>query len=353
MRTLIDFAIRAEYARVKALGDDLCEIGSQIDWERFRFLEPLMYKNNTSRGGRPNIDIVIMIKLLALQRWFGLSDPELERQVADRISFRIFLDTTEVVPDFSTVWVFRERLIECGRSQDLWKELQKQMEEKGYVVKEGSIQDATFITSDPGQKRKKKDQEGESKKEDQDSKAVKLSQIQDFDIELFDISINIINGLAKPTISDEAPRNEGSWAKKGVKSFFGYKGHILIDTDNHLIRDVETTTASVHDSQIDLGIEDIPRYADKGYDGAKTRGYDAAMKKATRGHNLGIKDIHRNKRISKKRSHIERCFAVMKRAHKAGHVLVTTVARAGVKFMMSSFVYNLVQLRHLANKPLT
>jgi IS5 family transposase len=87
MRTLIDFAMRAEYARLKALGDDLCEIGSQIDWERFRFLEPLMYKNKTSRGGRPNVDIVIMIKLLVLQRWFGLSDPELERQVADRISF--------------------------------------------------------------------------------------------------------------------------------------------------------------------------------------------------------------------------------------------------------------------------
>ena len=93
MRPLIDFAIRAEYARVKALGDDLSEIGSLINWERFRFLEPLIYKNKTSRGGRPNIDIVIMVKALAIQHWFGLSDPELERQVADRISFRIFLGT--------------------------------------------------------------------------------------------------------------------------------------------------------------------------------------------------------------------------------------------------------------------
>jgi transposase, IS5 family len=149
MRTLIDFAIRSEYARIKALGDDLCEIGSQIDWERFRFLEPMIYKNKTSREGRPFVDIVIMIKLLVLQRWFGLSDPELERQIADRISFRIFLDTTEVVPDFSTVWLFRERLIKSGKSKDLWAELQRQMEEKGYAVKEGSIQDATFITYIP------------------------------------------------------------------------------------------------------------------------------------------------------------------------------------------------------------
>src|SRR5512137_1234448 len=176
MRALIDFAMRAEYARIKALGDDLCEIGSQIDWELFRFLEPLMYKNKTSRGGRPNVDIVIMIKLLVLQCWFGLSDPELERQVADRISFRIFLGTTEVVPDFSTIWLFRERLIKSGKSKDLWQELQKQMDEKGYTVKEGSIQDATFITSDPGQKRKKKDQEGECKKEDKESKTVESKQ---------------------------------------------------------------------------------------------------------------------------------------------------------------------------------
>ena len=97
MRTLIDHAIRVEYDRVKALGDPLSEIGSQIVWERFRSLEPHMYKNKTSRGGRPNIDLVIMVKLLVLQHWFGLSDPELERQVADRFSFRVFIGTTEVV----------------------------------------------------------------------------------------------------------------------------------------------------------------------------------------------------------------------------------------------------------------
>jgi IS5 family transposase len=353
MRSLIDFAIRTEYARIKALGDDLCEIGSQIDWERFRFLEPLIYKNKTSHGGRPNIDIEIMIKLLVLQHWFGLSDPELERQVADRISFRIFLGTTEVVPDFSTVWLFRERLIKSGKLADLWKELQRQIDEKGYTVKEGSIQDATFITSDPGRKRKKKDQKAENKKGDKNSEATGSKQVKEVDKGLLDISNNINNNQEKPTRPDKESTIEGSWAKKGVKSFFGYKGHILIDTVRHLIRAVETTTASVHDSQVDLGIKGIPRYADKAYDGAETRGYDAAMKKATRGHKLGIRDILRNKRISMKRSHIERCFAVMKRAHNSGHVSVTTVARARAKFMMSAFVYNMVQLKHLAKKSST
>jgi transposase, IS5 family len=114
MRALIDFAIREEYSRVNALGDDLSEINSLIKWDRFRFLEPLIYKNKTSLGGRPNIDIVIidiviMVKALVLLSWFGLSDPELERQVTDIISFLIF-------------------------------------DEKGFAVKKGTIQDATFIT---------------------------------------------------------------------------------------------------------------------------------------------------------------------------------------------------------------
>ena len=353
MRTLIDFAIRAEYARVKALGDDLSEIGSLINWERFRFLEPLIYKNKTSRGGRPNIDIVIMVKALVIQHWFGLSDPELERQVADRISFRIFLDTTEVIPDFSTVWLFRERLIKCGIYEDLWNELQRQLDELGFTVKNGTIQDATFITSDPGRKRNKKDEQGKDKKEGQDSEATGTISTQEFDKELIDISNNIISDKAKPHRLEEEPINEGSWAKKGVKSFFGYKGHISIDTNYHLIRDFKTTTASVHDSQVDLGIEGLPRYADKGYDGAKTRGYDAAMKKATRSHKLGIRDVLRNKRISRKRSQIERSFAVMKRAHKGAHVSVTTVARAGIKFMMNSIVYNLEQLKYLVHNQST
>ena len=50
-----------------------------------------MYDNRSERGGRPNIDEIIMVKMLVLQSWYGLSDPELERQANDRISFQKFL----------------------------------------------------------------------------------------------------------------------------------------------------------------------------------------------------------------------------------------------------------------------
>lgn len=96
-----------------------------------------------------------------------------------------------------------------------------------------------------------------------------------------------------------------------------------IDTDFGLIRATETTTASVHDSQVDLAKEGEVRYGDKGYFGAKTKGYDASMKKATRGHPLSYKDELRNKRISRKKSTVDRRLAFTKRICRAGHIVVT------------------------------
>jgi transposase, IS5 family len=42
-------------------------------------------------------------------------------------------------------------------------------------------------------------------------------------------------------------------------------------------------------------------YRDRGYFGAKSKSYDATMKRAVKEHPLGIKNILRNKRISSKR----------------------------------------------------
>lgn len=58
-----------------------------IDWDKFRPIVADMYDNHTEKGGRPNYDEILMVKLLVLQAWHGLSDPELERQVTARISF--------------------------------------------------------------------------------------------------------------------------------------------------------------------------------------------------------------------------------------------------------------------------
>jgi IS5 family transposase len=314
MRTFIDFAIREEYEKIKDRGYKLVELGDLLNWDAFRPILNDLYKNDTERGGRPNIDVIIMLKMLIIQQLYSLSDEALEREVADRISFRVFLGTTEIIPDSTTVWLFRERLVKSGKEKDIWDELQRQLDAMNLKIKKGVIQDATFISTDPGHASKDTPRGDEAK---------------------------------------TRRSKDGTWAKKGSKSLFGYKMHITMDTDHGLVRAVETTTASVHDSQIDLAKEGEVRYGDKGYSGAETKGYDAAMKRAAREHPLSYWDKLRNKRISRKRAPVERCFAFVKRVCRAGHVLVTTVRRAGVKMMVNAIVFNLCQLSTIRRKDVT
>jgi IS5 family transposase len=68
------------------------------------------------------------------------------------------------------------------------------------------------------------------------------------------------------------------------------------------------------------------------------------MQRGVRGHPIGIRDILRNKRISKKRSPGERPYAVINNVFHYAHTHVTTVFRAHVKMMFAAFSFNLYQL---------
>jgi len=311
MRNLTDFAILQEYERIKKLGDKLVENGSRINWEGFRPQLEAMFKNGTELGGRPNLDVIVMLKSLFIQQLYSLSDEQLERELADRISFRVFLGTTEIVPDSTTIWKFRERLAASGMDREVWAEMQRQLDSMNLKVQKGIMQDATFITADPG------------------------------------------HAKAGTPRGDEAKTRrskDGAWAKKGAKSYFGYKLHDAMDEKFGLVRRIEVTAANVHDSQVDLAKEGEVRYADRGYFGAKTKGYDAAMKKATRCHPLSHKDELRNRRISSKRAPVERVHAFVKRACKAGHVLVTTIPRVRVKMIITGIVFDVYQLASAKRK---
>ena len=115
------------------------ELATLIEWEPFREIAGDLYTNTTDQGGRPNIDVVLMIKLLVLQLMYGLSDPELERQANDKISFLRFLGFPEKVPDQTPVWYFRERLSKAGKDKAIWNELQRQLEGKGLKIRKGVI----------------------------------------------------------------------------------------------------------------------------------------------------------------------------------------------------------------------
>jgi hypothetical protein len=44
-------------------------------------------KRAPKRGGRPPFDAVLMLQVLALQKYYGLSDEETEFQIMDRYAF--------------------------------------------------------------------------------------------------------------------------------------------------------------------------------------------------------------------------------------------------------------------------
>jgi IS5 family transposase len=123
-----------------------------------------------------------------------------------------------------------------------------------------------------------------------------------------------------------------------------------MDIDHQLIREIETTPASMHDSQIDLIKPGEVGYRDRGYLGAPCKGYNATMNRATRSHPLNKKEKHLNKRITQKRAPGERPYAVIKNIFHSGHVKVTTTLRTHTKNIFTCFCYNLLQLNTLKQK---
>ena len=312
MSTFGNFFLHQEYASIAARGDPLNEIEGLIDWELFRPRLSTLYQSDTDQGGRPHTDVIVLMKLLVLQQWYGLSDYELERQAGDRISFRHFLGYPATIPDRSTIWAFKNRLVDAGMIDDLWTDLQQQLDARGLTIRRGVIQDATFISADPG------------------------------------------HASADTPRGDQARTRrsrDGTWAKKGKKSQFGYKLHTLVDKEWQLIRRLATTTASLHDSRIDLSKPGETVYRDKGYFGVKpAASMDKTMHRAVRGHPLSIREKRRNRAISRTRVLVERPYAVIKRYFHAGHVMVTTVARAHLANVMACFNDNLLQLRTIQRK---
>jgi len=302
MESLVHFALQEQYKKVKKLRSKLEDMNKLLDWSKFLKLFP----ERPTLVGRPNYEKILMLKLMFLQGWYGLSDEELEFQVNDRFSFQQFLSFPKNVPDYSTIWRFRESLQEENLLDKVWEELQRQIDEKNIKVEKGVIQDAVFIIADPGKTRSGMDQRGQTAK---------------------------------------ASRNrDGSWTKKGKKSYFGYKAHTKVQRGSKIVKELAVTTAKVHDGAIDLAAANEVVYRDKGYTGIKTKAKgDATMKRG----NLSIKDKLRNKRIVKKRSQGEHPYATVQRALKGGSTKLTTVSRVFVQQAFVFMAYNIFRLEFL------
>ena len=355
---IMNYGLREKYDQFSKFGDRLADMKKMVQWESFRPILSDLYKNDTDQGGRPNIDPVLMLKILFLQSVYNLVDESVEREMHNRIDFMNFLDYPENIPDSRTVWLFRERLSSTGKDKVIWKSIWRSFESKGIIIKKGTVQDATFIESDPGKHGKKKppvpvDPEFPEMKRDvrtdmpaKDETAPTGAKKRMTREEKRQAKIR--NAEKKRLRREERKygktrrSKDGTWTKKNNKAHFGYKLHTSQGTDVPLIREFVVTTASLHDSNVDLGIPDIPNYRDKGYYGSGTRGRDSTMDRASRKHPLSIDQIKRNRRITRKRSPGERPYSIIKCTFHLDHVFVTMARRVRVKAMFSCLGYNLL-----------
>lgn len=305
MTNLINFALIEEFKKISSnrRGLRLEEMKSHLDWDKFLAMLP----ERDSTRGRPPYERLVMVRLLFLQSCHGISDEELEFQVKDRVSFRSFLEFPDTIPDYSTVWRFREELAEDNILEKLWAEFQRQLDEKKIEVKKGYIQDATFIVAEPGKQKSSSEPRG---------KEAKTSRSKD-----------------------------GTWTKKGSKSFFGFKAHVKVQKGSKFIKELAITSAKVHDGAVDLANPDDLIYRDRGYSGIKThaRG-DGTMKRGK----LNIHQKLRNKRISKQRAEGEHPFGIIARSLKGGKTKLTTIYRVYVQQAFVCMAYNLHRLKSLS-----
>lgn len=276
----------------------LSDVDGLVDWTEIEKELSGIYGSGT---GRPSYPLIVLFKTLLLQQWHRLSDPGVEEALADRISFRRFvgLSLSDPVPDHSTLSRFRAQLGE--RYERLLSALNAQFESRGFVIKEGTMMDASFVRS---------------------------------------VS-------SKKSVDPEA----GQYGRHGEDSACGYKMHAGVDRGSGLVRRVIVTPANVNDTTVAdelVAGDEKAVYADKAYDKDARR--ESLVK---RGVFAGI--MHRpgpfrpltkaqtefNRRMSRLRAPVERVFAVLKLHYHLRRTRYIGLTRTAVQITLACMAMNL------------
>jgi len=213
--------------RLSKIGNPLEMISEVIDFEIFRekLESKLLNRNKKNNAGAKPYDVVMMFKIMILQRYYGLGDTQIEYQILDRLSFKKFLglESGDKVPDEKTVWLFRENLTKSGLVKEIFEQFRQYLETEGLIMNEGKMIDASFTIA-PRQRNTR-----------EENKMIKEGRGD----ELWNDKPN------KKRHKDIDAR----WTKKNDETFYGYKNHAKVDTKSKFIDNYEVTDASVHDSQ--------------------------------------------------------------------------------------------------------
>lgn len=136
----------------------LAEMNAVIPWAEVRALiAPHYPKAHAGTAGRPAMALETMLRLYCLQQWFDLSDPAAEDALYDSEAMRRFVGvelTDEAIPDETTILRFR-RLLETHRlTEQVFALVRGLLEQKGLLLKTGTIVDATIVSAPTSTKNK-------------------------------------------------------------------------------------------------------------------------------------------------------------------------------------------------------
>lgn len=289
--------------------DTLGAISDLIDWPAFEGLLPEVRSSTPGEAAYPSL---VLFKVLLLQRWYNLSDPQMEEALADRLSFRSFtgLSLEDETPDHSTIWRFRERLQRDGRLDELMAELGRQLDRRNVILKQGTLIDASLIQSAA---RRPTMEEGKTSPQDPDARFGANNERRRFT--------------------------------------FGYKLHIAVDRGSSLVRAFRLTPAHVQEIGEAPGLvqgDELAVYADRGYDGAslhehlKARGIaDGVMRRGRRDKPLDAAAVKLNRMLSLRRRPVEAVFGTLKRSYGLARMRYFSLPRNAVAMAIACFAYNL------------
>jgi IS5 family transposase len=317
-------------SKLSKLGDPLERLNNGVDFEMFRnILESNLTKIAKGKGGRRPYDYVLMFKILILQRFYNLSDDQIEYQINDRMSFMRFLDLTisDDVPDSKTVWTFREQLVDLELIEPIFTLFLKTMEDLNLVVNEGKIVDASFVEV-PKQRNNR-----------EDNKTIKEGGIPKSFTEK-------PNKLAQKD-------TDARWTKKNNVNYFGYKNHVKTDSKSKIITKYSVTSANVHDSQeVDNLLDEKDKgedfYADSAYTGEKQQKImlakgvnDKVIEKGYKNKPLTEDQKANNKEKSKIRSRVEHIFGFMEMSMNGMYLQNVGIKRITAIIGLMNLTYNM------------
>lgn len=291
-------------------GEVLEQIAALVDWPAVEALLGGFYQSHTGEKAFPPL---VMFKVLLLQAWHGLSDPEMEASLDDRMSFRRFagFSADDPVPDHATIWRFRQKLVERKLDQPLLAEVARQLDVRGLVVKRGTLIDASLAHSAA---RRPTMAEGKTSKTDQDARF-------------------------------------GTNNERGRFSF-GYKMHMAMDEGSALVRAAVMTPANIQEIDLAQALvqgDETTVYADRGYDSKRLhehleqRGISNGVMR--RGAKKDPAIQQRNNDISAIRRSIEKLFGTQKRHYGLGRMRYFTQARNAMRMTFCVIGYNLRRMR--------